>query len=123
MLKQKRWALLEHIGSPDDPSGRHFDLLLEERNACRTWRLEQIPVLDGSSQEILSLPNHRLSWLEISFCEISRGRGWARKVCGGYFYDQLPSNKSDPIQIELCINGINGILEIKKLLCRFFSVP
>jgi len=24
-----RFAILEHTGAPDDPSGRHFDLLIE----------------------------------------------------------------------------------------------
>ena len=30
MNQPKRWALLEHRGSPDDPEGIHFDLLLED---------------------------------------------------------------------------------------------
>ena len=42
-----RFALLEHTGAPDDPGGRHFDLLLEAGEACRTWRLLEIPQADG----------------------------------------------------------------------------
>ena len=43
----KRWVLLEHVGDPNDPEGRHFDLLLEDRSECRSWQLRQIPILDG----------------------------------------------------------------------------
>ena len=46
-----RYALLRHTGAPDDPSGCHFDLLLEEGDHCRTWRLADVPTTDGQRQQ------------------------------------------------------------------------
>ena len=45
--KNYRWVLLRHTGAPDDSKGIHFDLLLEDKGFCRTWRLSDIPSLDG----------------------------------------------------------------------------
>ena len=55
------FVLLEHIGHPDDPAGKHFDLLLEQAKACETWRLAEIPVAEGPSvappnSQIIDLP-------------------------------------------------------------------
>ena len=80
-----RFVLLEHTGHPDDPAGRHFDLLLEEPEACRTWRLAAIPVAGGQAVAAEPLPPHRLAWLETIAGEVSGGRGFARRVdAGGY---------------------------------------
>ena len=38
-LTMARYALLRHTDAPDDPSGCHFDLLLEDGDACRTWHV------------------------------------------------------------------------------------
>jgi len=65
-----RFVLLEHTGHPDDPAGRHYDLLLEEPEACRTWR---------------PLPPHRLVWLDTLAGEVSGGRGFARRVDAGTY--------------------------------------
>ena len=70
MAKQNRWVLLEHSGSPLDQGGIHFDLLLEDGDSCRTWRLPKIPLLDGEPQEATPLVFHRLEWLEKSSGEI-----------------------------------------------------
>ena len=59
-----RWSLLRHTGAPDDPSGCHFDLLLEDGKACRTWRLNQPPELGLAPQPAAALPDHRLVWLD-----------------------------------------------------------
>jgi hypothetical protein len=78
-----RFALLEHTGAPDDPGGRHFDLLLEAGEACRTWRLLEIPQADGPPVAAIELPPHRLVWLERLEGEVSGGRGVARRVAAG----------------------------------------
>jgi len=51
-----RYALLRHTGAPDDPSGCHFDLLLENGDHCRTWRLADVPSPNGISQPAVPLP-------------------------------------------------------------------
>ena len=78
-----RFTLLEHIGAPDDPGGRHFDLLLEAGEACRTWRLLEIPQADGPPVAAIELPPHRLVWLERLEGEVSGGLGVARRVATG----------------------------------------
>ena len=80
-----RFALLEHTGAPDDPGGRHFDLLLEAGEACRTWRLLEIPQADGPPVAAIELPPHRLVWLERLEGEVSGGRGVARRVAAGRY--------------------------------------
>jgi hypothetical protein len=80
-----RFVLLEHTGHPDDPAGRHYDLLLEEPDACRTWRLAEIPVAGGEPVAATPLPPHRLAWLETLAGEVSGGRGFARRVDAGTY--------------------------------------
>jgi hypothetical protein len=78
-----RFALLEHTGAPDDPAGRHFDLLLEDGAACRTWRLLDVPQPGGPAVAALELPPHRLAWLDTLESEVSGGRGHARRIDAG----------------------------------------
>lgn len=80
-----RFVLLEHTGHPDDPAGRHFDLLLEEPEACRSWRLAAIPEAGGEPVAAAPLPPHRLAWLDIEAGEVSGGRGFARRVDAGTY--------------------------------------
>ena len=78
-----RFAILEHTGAPDDPAGRHFDLLVEAGEACRTWRLAALPQPGGQPVAAVELPPHRLAWLDHEAGEVSGGRGFARRVAGG----------------------------------------
>jgi hypothetical protein len=80
-----RFVLLEHTGHPEDPAGRHYDLLLEEPEACRTWRLAAIPVAGGGPVDALPLPPHRLAWLDTLAGEVSGNRGFARRVDAGTY--------------------------------------
>jgi hypothetical protein len=80
-----RFILLEHVGHPDDPAGVHYDLLLEEGAACRTWRLAVIPTGDGEPVVATVLPPHRLAWLDIESAEVSGGRGFARRIDAGSY--------------------------------------
>jgi hypothetical protein len=80
-----RFVLLEHTGHPDDPAGRHYDLLLEEPQACRTWRLAEIPEAGGEPVAAEPLPPHRLAWLDALAGEVSGGRGFARRVEAGTY--------------------------------------
>jgi hypothetical protein len=80
-----RFVLLEHVGHPDDPAGLHYDLLLEETEACRTWRLVAIPAAGGDTVAAEPLPPHRLAWLDIESAEVSGGRGVARRIDAGTY--------------------------------------
>ena len=80
-----RFILLEHTGAPDDPAGLHYDLLLEAGDACRTWRLAEIPSAGGPAVEAKAIAPHRLAWLDHQSGEVSGGRGHARRVDGGSY--------------------------------------
>ena len=89
-----RFILLEHTGAPDDPTGRHYDLLLEEGDACRTWRLAEVPAVNGAPTEAVAIPPHRLAWLDHLEGPVSGNRGHARRVdAGGY----QPVEESGPL--------------------------
>ncbi len=122
MNKQKRWILLEHFPPHNDPIGNHFDLLLEDKNGCRSWRLEKDLVLDGLSQEAVPTPFHRLEWLSVTTRQVSGGRGLAKKVSGGFFYGDLPIDENEEIQIKLIFDERMALLEIQNCMCRLRSL-
>ena len=80
-----RFVLLEHLGHPGDAGGRHFDLLLEDEAACRTWKLLDVPLPGGEVVASRELPRHRLEWLDTLEAEVSGNRGVARRVDAGTF--------------------------------------
>ena len=96
-----RYVLLEHFGAPDDPRGCHLDLLLEDGDSCRSWRLDAIPLLNGPGQNATPLPPHRLVWLDREAAAVSGGRGWARRVVGGRYRGNLPASADQPLTLEL----------------------
>lgn len=78
-----RFSLLEHTGAPDDPAGRHFDLLVEDGEHCRTWRLSDLPRPDGQPVTAVEIATHRLAWLDHVDGPVSGGRGRARRIDAG----------------------------------------
>ena len=106
-----RFVLLEHTGHPDDPSGRHYDLLLEAAEACRTWRLADIPVAGGPPVAATPLPAHRLVWLDRLEGNVSGGRGFARRVNAGS-YTRLTESTASPEVVELQSETLSGRLSI-----------
>ena len=112
-----RYSLLRHIGAPNDPSGCHYDLLLEDGESCRTWRLGEIPKGDGSSQNATALPAHRLVWLEPRSAAVSNNRGWAERVMAGCYEGKLPQDPSNPVEIQLVEGDLRGRLRISNGHC------
>ncbi len=82
-----RYSLLRHTDAPDDPSGCHIDLLLEDGASCRTWRLPKLPCINGPAQEAIPLKAHRLVWLEPRRAAVSGNRGWAERIGAGIYQD------------------------------------
>jgi len=108
---QLRYALLEHFGAPDDPEGRHLDLLLEDGDSCRSWRLEAIPRLDGPAVRATPIPPHRLIWLEREAAVVSGNRGWARRVVAGTMRGRLSGDPDQPVRVELEGMAVIGLTE------------
>ncbi len=92
-----RFILLEHTGAPDDPAGRHFDLLLEAGASCVTWRLAEIPAPGGPAVTAVEIAPHRLAWLDHVAGEVSGGRGFAQRIDGGTYEPAIePSAEGTP---------------------------
>ena len=118
-----QWVILRHTFSKDCLDGIHYDLLLEDDKACRTWRLPSIPFLNGPSVEAIAISAHKLDWLEKDESEVSGGRGWAKRIYKGTFSGSLPFCKSEMLSIEIISNSLQGRLQIVDSLCRITSKP
>ena len=119
--KTYRWVLLRHIGAVDDLRGIHFDLLLEDQECCRSWRLSDIPLLDGPYVDSVYIPPHRLDWLDIKEKVLSGNRGVATRIKEGVFFESLPSIENGFINLWLKWEDIESYLVIDKDGCRIFS--
>ncbi len=109
-----RYVLLEHLSAPDDPAGRHWDLLLEAGEACRTWRLARVPKPGGDPVPAAEIAPHRLAWLDHEAGEVSGGRGFARRVDGGSYEALRESDLADPDRVVVRVQGesLAGQLEL-----------
>ncbi len=113
--------MLKHIDAPGDDKKIHFDLLLEDQIDCRTWRLEEIPPLNGKVIKAITSNNHRLAWLQKTSESLSGGRGFATRIDGGIYQGDLPANDDDLINIYLCGENISGQLKLQNGSCQIFS--
>tara|TARA_Y100001968_G_scaffold93031_1_gene83633 strand:- start:214 stop:603 length:390 start_codon:yes stop_codon:yes gene_type:complete len=118
--KSYRWVLLRHNLSPKDNECIHFDFLLEDKEFCRTWRLSDIPLLDGPYVESVYSAPHNLYWLDIKEKVVSRNRGVATRIKKGSFLEPLPSVASNFINLSLNWDNIQVEMVIDKNGCRIF---
>ncbi|AII48479.1 hypothetical protein KR52_04875 [Synechococcus sp. KORDI-52] len=111
-----RYALLRHTGAPDDPIGCHVDLLLEDGDTCRTWRLVTVPLLNRERQPAVPLPPHRLVWLEPRSAAVSGNRGWAERIHSGSYSGVLPIATDAAVTLQLK-GDLQGRLHIAEGYC------
>ena len=116
-----RWVLLQHIGSPDDIQGIHFDFLLEDKEFCRTWRFSDIPLLDGPYVDAVHIAPHNLYWLDIDEKVVSGNRGFAKRIKQGIFFQSFPSLESNFINLSLIWDKSQVDLVIDENGCKIFS--
>ncbi len=116
--KYYRWVLLRHTCSIDDLESIHFDLLLEDKEFCRTWRLSDIPLLDGPYVDSVYIAPHNLYWLEIKEKVVSGNRGVATRIKKGIFWESLPSIENGFINLSLQIDHVKSDLVIDENGCR-----
>ena len=119
--KYYRWVLLRHIGAPDDSIGIHYDLLLEDKKFCRTWRLSDIPLLDGPYVDSVNIDPHKLDWLDIQEKIVSGDRGVATRIKKGIFMKSLPNIENTSIQLSLTWDDVDCDLVIHENCCGIFS--
>ena len=109
-----RFIILEHVGAPDDPLGRHFDLLLEDGDACRTWRLSGIPAAGSAAVEATPIAPHRLAWLDHIDGPVSGNRGHARRIDAGTFTwcESTTTSGQERVRVHLAGGRCRGKLTI-----------
>ena len=115
-----RWVLLRHTGSPDDLKGIHFDFLLEDKEFCRTWRLSDIPLLDGPYVDSVYVAPHNLYWLDIKEKVVSGNRGVATRIKKGIFWESLPRTVNSVINLSLEWDCVESDLVIDENGCKIF---
>ena len=113
--------LLRHIGSPDDIKGVHFDLLLEDKDFCRTWRLSDLPLIDGHYVGSVCSAPHSLYWLDIEEKVVSGDRGVATRIKQGIFLQSFPPVEGSSINLSLIWDKLEVDLVIDENGCRIFS--
>jgi hypothetical protein len=113
-----RFILLEHTGAPDDPAGRHFDLLLEAGEACHTWRLSEIPSPAGPAVAAVAIAPHRLAWLDHLAGEVSGGRGFARLIDGGTYEPALEPSADGALRERIHVRLVGDTSTRSLLLVR-----
>ena len=122
MRRDRRWTLLEHLYALNDPLGKHFDLMLEDKLNCRSWRLSEIPMLDGPSVTIIATPSHNLEWLDREYAVLSEGRGIVTRLESGTFIGELPNLEDEYLKIQLNGKTMTGEIEIINSFCRLISI-
>ena len=116
-----RWTLLEHTICKREYSELHYDFLVENGLSCLTWKLFQIPILNGSVISITKQDNHRLIWLYRDKKILSRGRGIVkRKDCGTY---SIINQNLSSDNFSLMLNGqiLKGLFNKRDNSCRLIS--
>ena len=119
--KNYRWVLLRHKDAPDDIECIHFDFLLEDKEFCTTWRLSDIPLLDGPYVDSVYISPHNLYWLDIKEKALSCNRGVATRIKKGIFWESLPSIENGFINLCLKWEDEESHLVIDQNGCRIFS--
>ena len=113
--------MLKHIGSPDDIKGIHFDLLLEDKEFCRTWRLSDIPLLDGPYVGFFPIAPHNLYWLDIEKKIVSGNRGVATRIKQGIFFDPFSPVERTSMNLSLIWDKLEVDMVLDETGCRILS--
>lgn len=93
----KRFVLLYHQLAADHVDESHYDLMLEEGDQLRTWRLAEKPDLSAPVQGQAIFP-HRLAYLDYEG-EITGNRGSVIRVDRGTY--QIVSEDDRQLLVEL----------------------
>ena len=113
--------MLRHTVSEGCGEDIHFDFLLEDKEFCRTWRLSDIPLLDGPYVDSVYISPHNLYWLDTKEKVLSGNRGVATRIKTGIFWESLPSIENRFIKLSLKWEEAEGDLVIDENGCRIFS--
>jgi DNA polymerase Ligase (LigD) len=108
-----RFVILTH-----DYPFLHWDLLLEQTESLKTWRLLEEPATE-SLIEVEPLADHRLLYLDYEG-PVSRNRGSVTQWDKGEY--EIISSEDSSLLFKLKGNRINGIYRIEKRDKKTFLV-
>ena len=116
-----KWVLLHHKVDKPDHMEDHYDFLVENARDCLTWKIFEIPKINGPSIEIIKQDNHRLIWLYREKYTLSNDRGQVQRVDSGTY--NVFGDFLDIEDFSLVLNGniLNGKLIKKFNLCQLVS--
>ena len=116
-----RWVLLEHKIFGSNLIDIHYDLLIENKLDCLTWKLDEIPSLSKGSIEIGKQSNHRLIWLARVEHQLSNNRGLVKRIDYGTF--SYMSHNQDSQELKIILNGklLKGLFTIDDNFCRLIK--
>jgi hypothetical protein len=101
-----RFVILEH----DHPT-LHWDLMLEDEDALRTWRLAEIPQLNRETAAIY-LARHRLMYLDYEG-PVSGNRGTVSRWDAGTF--TWKQDDADCLVTDLQGGLVTGVAMLKRI--------
>ena len=116
-----KWVLLQHEINRPDCIEKHYDFLIENGRDCLTWKIFEIPQINGPSIEIIKQENHRLIWLYREKYTLSNARGHVQRRDYGTY--KVVGDFLDEDNFSLVLNGsiFNGILKKKFNSCQLIS--
>ena len=116
-----KWVLLQHTINKPDCGENHYDFLVENGKDCLTWKIFEIPQINGSSIRIIKQLNHRLIWLYREKYTLSNERGQVQRKDYGIYY--ILRGCLDEEDFSLKLNGkiLNGIFIKKFNSCQLIS--
>jgi len=113
-----RFVILTH----DHPT-LHWDLMLEENDSLRTWRLARQPDTEGLIAAE-ALPDHRLAYLDYEG-PVSGGRGTVKQWDQGTY--ELVDSAEDHLVIRFRGRKLKGMAAIQRACnspaCLFQQLP
>jgi len=113
-----KWVLREHKVYSSNSLDIHYEFLVENGIDSLTWKFLKNPLLNQASIEIIQQPNHRLVWLSRVEHELSRNRGFVKRIDHGIFKNV--SNRFESECLLLILDGeiLNGLFKISGNSCR-----
>ena len=116
-----KWVLLHHKIDKPDCEDSHYDFLVENGKDCLTWKIFEIPQINGPSIEIIKHVNHRLIWLSREKYTLSNERGQVERKDHGIYYIVGGCLDEDDFSLRLDGKILNGIFKKNCNSCQLSS--
>ena len=113
-----RWVLLKHTATVPSSFEDHFDFLIENGTYCLTWKIYEIPKLNGSVVSIKKQSNHRLFWLTTEQEKLTKERGYVKRIDFGKYLILENKITEENFSLKLIGNSMVGIFKKQNDLCQ-----